>query len=148
MLKKIVALLIVLTFVMPVTGAQAAVKPGAKCAKLKATSTVGGIKYTCIKSGSKFVWNKGVKVKAASVIVAGVCPPKSTNDASKGISKARSQALIEMSESQGQECAYTLGWDFRIIEQDGEYFPATKDFRLDRVNVTINNGVIAKVNVG
>lgn len=148
MLKKLVAALIVLSFVVPITSAQAAVKPGAKCAKLKATTTAGGIKYTCIKSGSKLVWNKGVKVKVASDVMAGVCPPASANDASKGISKERAQTLIGMSESKGQECANTLGWDFRIIEQDGEFFPATKDYRLDRVNVTINSGVIAKVNVG
>lgn len=44
----------------------AAVKAGAKCTKAGATSTTGGKKYTCVKSGSKFVWNKGVAVKAAA----------------------------------------------------------------------------------
>jgi M6 family metalloprotease-like protein len=44
----------------------AAVKAGAKCTKAGATSTTGGKKYTCVKSGSKLVWNKGVAVKAAS----------------------------------------------------------------------------------
>jgi hypothetical protein len=44
----------------------AAVKAGAKCTKAGATSTTGGKKYTCIKSGSKLVWNKGVTVKAAA----------------------------------------------------------------------------------
>ncbi len=44
----------------------AAVKAGAKCTKVGATSTTGGKKYTCIKSGSKLVWNKGVAVKAAA----------------------------------------------------------------------------------
>ena len=40
----------------------AAVKPGSACTKLNSTSTSSGFKYTCIKSGSKLVWNKGVKV--------------------------------------------------------------------------------------
>ncbi len=44
----------------------AAVKAGAKCTKTGATSTTGGKKYTCVKSGSKLVWNKGVAVKAAA----------------------------------------------------------------------------------
>jgi hypothetical protein len=44
--------------------ASAAVKAGDACPKLKSTSTVKGIKYTCIKSGNKLVWNKGVKVAA------------------------------------------------------------------------------------
>ncbi len=44
----------------------AAVKAGAKCTKAGATSTIGGKKYTCVKSGNKLVWNKGVTIKAAT----------------------------------------------------------------------------------
>ncbi len=44
----------------------AAVKAGAKCTKAGATSTTDGKKYTCVKSGNKLVWNKGVSVKAAA----------------------------------------------------------------------------------
>ncbi len=43
----------------------AAVKAGAKCTKAGATSTTGGMKYTCVKSGNKLVWNKGVTTKVA-----------------------------------------------------------------------------------
>ncbi len=38
----------------------AAVTPGSKCTKVGATSTYNGKKYTCVKSGKKLVWNKGV----------------------------------------------------------------------------------------
>lgn len=38
----------------------AAVTPGTKCSKAGATSTYNGKKYTCVKSGKKLVWNKGV----------------------------------------------------------------------------------------
>ena len=41
-------------------------KAGAKCTQAGAISTVGGKKFTCVKSGSKLVWNKGVAVKAAA----------------------------------------------------------------------------------
>ena len=44
--------------------ATAAVKAGSSCTKLGATSTASGKKYTCIKSGKKLVWNKGVTVLA------------------------------------------------------------------------------------
>jgi hypothetical protein len=40
-------------------------KAGAKCAKAGATATASGKKFTCVKSGNKLVWNKGVAVKAA-----------------------------------------------------------------------------------
>jgi hypothetical protein len=41
----------------------AAVKPGTVCKKLGQSSTTAGIKYTCVKSGKKLIWNKGVVVK-------------------------------------------------------------------------------------
>ncbi len=37
-------------------------KAGAKCSKAKSTATYAGKKFTCVKSGTKLVWNKGVKV--------------------------------------------------------------------------------------
>ena len=45
--------------------ATAAPKPGTACKKAGQTSTSAGIKYTCIKSGKKLVWNKGVETKKA-----------------------------------------------------------------------------------
>ena len=41
---------------------EAAVTPGTKCSKAGATTTYNGKKYTCVKSGNKLVWNKGVTV--------------------------------------------------------------------------------------
>lgn len=48
------------------TPSNAAVKAGAKCTKAGATATSAGKKFTCVKSGTKLVWNKGVSVKAAT----------------------------------------------------------------------------------
>jgi hypothetical protein len=61
-MRKIRILLIVslLTFVN-VPSSFAVAKAGAKCAKVGATETVKTLKFTCIKSGSKLVWNKGTK---------------------------------------------------------------------------------------
>jgi hypothetical protein len=36
---------------------------GTKCTKVGTTKTTSNIKYTCIKQGSKLVWNKGVAIK-------------------------------------------------------------------------------------
>jgi hypothetical protein len=64
--KSFLAVLCSAVLLLPINlnNASAAVKPGDACPKLKSTSTVKGIKYTCIKSGKKLVWNKGVKVAA------------------------------------------------------------------------------------
>jgi hypothetical protein len=39
-------------------------KAGAKCTKVNSTQTVGTKKFTCVKSGSRLIWNKGAAVKA------------------------------------------------------------------------------------
>lgn len=59
--------LLLLGLILPLTvfaldHAQAGVKAGERCQKVSATQIVGKIKFTCIKSGSKLVWNKGVAV--------------------------------------------------------------------------------------
>ena len=36
---------------------------GTKCSKVGATKTVSSVKYMCIKSGKKMIWNKGVVIK-------------------------------------------------------------------------------------
>ena len=57
---KLLAFLMSLTFVTGV--ASAAVKTGDTCKKVGTTATANGKKYTCIKSGKKLVWNKGVAI--------------------------------------------------------------------------------------
>ena len=59
-LKRLCAL--VLAFLFIASGAQAAVKAGAACSKAGAVSTSAGKKYTCVKSGKRLVWNKGVPI--------------------------------------------------------------------------------------
>lgn len=50
-------------FTSPAIGA---VKAGATCTKAGATSTAAGKKFTCVKSGRKFVWSKGVAIVKAT----------------------------------------------------------------------------------
>ena len=62
MRKLLRFLALFLSLALFASGAQAAVKAGSACSKFGSTSTVSGKKYTCIKSGKKLVWNKGVVV--------------------------------------------------------------------------------------
>ena len=48
--------------------ASAAVKAGATCSKAGLVNTSGGKKFTCVKSGKKLVWNKGVAVAKPAAI--------------------------------------------------------------------------------
>jgi len=55
-----IAIAVLLTLAGPVEAATP--KAGAKCTKAGATATASGKKFTCIKSGTKLVWNKGVAI--------------------------------------------------------------------------------------
>jgi len=60
--RFLVLLTVTLTAALLGPMATAAVKPGTTCKKVGQTSTAAGVKYTCVKSGKKLVWNKGVAV--------------------------------------------------------------------------------------
>lgn len=148
-MKKSFALLlsILLLIALPISSSSAAIKAGSKCAKAGTTSTSAGKKYTCIKSGKKLIWNKGVKIKQSSSVDAGVCPPPSAADITE-ITQVRANALITMSEDFAEQCAASLDWDYRLGERDGELFAGTKDYNPSRVTVAIKAGVITGVLVG
>jgi hypothetical protein len=67
-MKRVAAAIVIgcLVLTLNLSNATAAVKPGTTCKKLGQIITSAGIKYTCIKSGKKFVWSNGVKVAVKS----------------------------------------------------------------------------------
>ena len=70
--KRVIVFLSILslslsTLLIPAT---AAAKAGAKCTKVGSKSVVGAKTFTCIKSGKKLVWNKGVVKSAKSISAA------------------------------------------------------------------------------
>jgi hypothetical protein len=71
MSKRLVAFLSILSLFLssPFIPANAAAKAGAKCTKAGITEVVKGKTYTCVKSGKKLIWNKGV-IKSAKPISA------------------------------------------------------------------------------
>ena len=62
MRKQIALGLSLIFFVSPTISANASVTPGNICKKLGTTTLLFGKKYTCIKSGKKLVWSKGVLI--------------------------------------------------------------------------------------
>ena len=70
MTKKLIVFLSILslTLSLPLIPANAAVKSGASCKTLGITSVASGKTYTCIKSGKKLVWNKGVLNKSSKAV--------------------------------------------------------------------------------
>jgi len=167
MFKRSLSLLLITALcvaVIPDASALTA-KSGAKCTKVKATSIVKGKKYTCIKSGKKLIWNKGVAVKPAAKpsakptaigdpigAIGGStpalnCPTPAAADI-EGISQIRADVLLGMSEKQAEECANSLEWIFRVGQRDDEMFAMTRDYRMNRVTVIVMLGVVTRVDVG
>ena len=77
---------------------------------------------------------------------AGKCPI--TVKSEEMISEARASQLISMSELEAEVCAAANSWIYRIGERDGEGFILTKDYRTNRVTVSIESGFITKISVG
>ena len=67
-MKRIFTTLVIgcLVLTLNLSPATAAIKPSATCKKIGQIKTSAGIKYTCIKSGKKLVWSKGVGTKSTS----------------------------------------------------------------------------------
>lgn len=61
---RLLPALLSLALIVSVAQAATAPKAGSTCKKSGQTITAGSKKYTCIKSGNKLVWNKGVLVAA------------------------------------------------------------------------------------
>jgi hypothetical protein len=66
--KKLIAYLSIFSLSLPLTPVNAAIKAGGACKKAGITTVASGKTYTCIKSGKKFIWNKGVAIMTVSPI--------------------------------------------------------------------------------
>ena len=61
MRKRLIALLVIIPLLLSsqLSTSHAAAKAGAKCTKVGVKSVVGAKTFTCIKSGTKLIWDKG-----------------------------------------------------------------------------------------
>lgn len=146
-MRKLLAVLLVASL-LGVAPAQAAIKSGGKCSKAGATMSSAGKKFTCIKSGGKLVWNKGTAIKKASALKAGVCPSKVAADQDPGITQARANTLLTMTEADAEMCAMSLDWIYRLGQRDDEMFAGTFDYRTNRVTVTVMKDEVTQVLIG
>ena len=73
-------LTILVTSSQPLYGATIA---GTKCSKVGATRVSANLKFTCIKSGQKLIWNKGVNIKSITKSTPAVTPSPSASQSSK-----------------------------------------------------------------
>jgi hypothetical protein len=74
----ITVLVSMITFLSYQANAATQAKAGTKCTKVASTQVFSGKKFTCIKSGTKLIWNKGVAVATSSNSGAPVAPTSQT----------------------------------------------------------------------
>ena len=91
---RLFPVLLSLALVASVAQAATAPKVGSACKKAGQTITAGGKKYTCVKSGKKLVWNKGVTVVVPTPTPSATPTPTATPTPS-----ATPTAIVE-----GQSC--------------------------------------------
>ena len=78
--------------------------------------------------------------------VSGQCPERI--EESEPIAQMKADQLIGMKEDAAKLCADLNAWGYRVGMRDGEFFAVTKDYRIDRITVSIVNGMITEVQVG
>ena len=117
MRRVITYLLTACLVIAPTTHTFAAVKAGGACSKLNTTSIVGSKKFTCIKSGKKLIWNKGVAVASKSTTPIVEIPDPVITENSTYLSTS--------------ECKLARGGDnsdlYIGFPRDGKYPPAVGD---------------------
>ena len=101
--------------------ATAAPKPGTACKKAGQTSTSAGIKYTCVKSGKKLVWNKGVATKKAEPAPV---PSAETKVESKNLLATDSRitptsALTPIASCKTGDMTPDYAWGGKILNRNG-----------------------------
>ena len=104
---KRLAILIVAALIAAQSPAMAAAKvaAGATCSKVGTTQIVSGKKFTCIKSGKKTVWDKGVAAKKSQTITADAVADVEISEESISLSvKASSGLTIQASSATAQVC--------------------------------------------
>jgi hypothetical protein len=102
--KRLIAFLAILSLSvsLPLIPASAVAKAGAKCSKAGSTEVVKGKIYTCVKTGKKLAWNKGVKVPPT--------PTGNTDYVSAGVKAAlESFAQFPKSKVAPQEINFIFG---------------------------------------
>lgn len=77
---------------------------------------------------------------------AGSCPIRLSVETE--ITDVRARQLVGMTERAANACGAVNGWTVRVAERDGEPLMLTKDYRRDRVNLTVVGERVTAVYVG
>ena len=90
----------------------------------------------------------GVQETYGEVLSAATCPARVKPVGEVKTLPAYAEGLVGMKKDAAAACAEKLGWQYRIGQEDDQMFALTRDYRLDRITVSIKNGLITQSLVG
>lgn len=113
------------------------------------STAIEGIYSFSIKSNGKarVTVSTGSKETYGEVYPPAICPTVEKK-ALPLITNAQAATLVGMKKSEAISCIESMQGIYRIAQEDGQSFALTKDYKVDRVDLTILKGVVSKVSVG
>jgi hypothetical protein len=144
MSKKLIAFLSILclSLSVPLIPAHSATKTGAKCTKVGIKSVAGNKTFTCVKSGKKLVWNKGMASEFKDGLYEENFDGYFEDDASLFLKKPQFSSTVQKIDFKGGcsgKCEFTKQWSgyfipnetgywkFSVISDDASYIWLGKD---------------------
>ena len=118
-------------------------------ARYSQTSVDGIYKFTLqSKAKAAITVAVGSKETFGEVLTAATCPDWDKPTGEPMILQAYAESLVGMKKESAQSCAAKLGWQYRVGQEDDQLFALTRDYRSDRVTVSIKSGLITQALVG
>lgn len=118
-------------------------------ARFSQTAVDGIYKFTLqSKAKAAITVAVGSKETFGEVLTAATCPAWEKPAGEPIILQSYAESLVGMKKESAQSCAAKLGWQYRIGQEDDQLFALTRDYRLDRITVTIKSGLITQAVVG
>lgn len=56
--------------------------------------------------------------------------------------------ILGKSEKEAREMAHEAGYTTRVVRENGILHPTTRDYRTNRINLSIQNGMVYQADVG
>jgi len=121
---------LLLTLNAPIEAIAASIKPGSSCSTIGKTQIVSTKKYTCVKSGSKKVWNKGVVITKPKPVTP-TAPPKAVTFDNLDVNWVRRLAWAEVHSGVQANPAYAPKMNFIVG-------PSLSQARVDQEKAALN----------
>ena len=64
------------------------------------------------------------------------------------VTRADADSLVGLTEAEATKTAEQRGWIVRVAARDGEFFPLTMDYVMNRVNLVVEKNLVTSVDVG